>query len=271
MFQVYFTCDLDRKLSKKLEEHAQSISILYDKKAVIALFNSEEDIPACARDYILSIHALDEEVWKYRYLDSFNGVAVTPSVFIYPATKGKVCDSSYKYYIAINPKDAFGDGTHPTTRMCIQALEDVTETIAQDTRAMYSLCDIGTGTGIIAIVAELFGFGTIDAFDIDTMAIQRAKENALYNGCTKINFFVCDIAQVNDSKQYTIVVANLLSDIIEKNVGTIVSLLKEGGTLIASGIHDRWSKGISALIEKQCRLMDDRTMDQWHCLIFEKI
>ncbi|HXK66373.1 MAG TPA: hypothetical protein PK348_08910, partial [Spirochaetota bacterium] len=109
MFQVYFTADLDEELSNKLEEHAQSISILYDKKAVIALFNSEEEIPACARDYILSIQTLDEEIWKYRYLDSFNGIAVTPSVFIYPATKGKMCDSSYKYTIAINPKDAFGD------------------------------------------------------------------------------------------------------------------------------------------------------------------
>ncbi|MEW6525285.1 MAG: 50S ribosomal protein L11 methyltransferase [Spirochaetota bacterium] len=269
MFQVYFTTDLDSELSNKLEEHAQSISILYDRKAVIALFNSEEEIPAFARDYILSIQTLDEEVWKYRYLDSFNGIAVTPSVFIYPATKG-VCDSSYKYTIAINPKDAFGDGTHPTTRMCIQALESITETIAAEKRSLFSLCDIGTGTGIIAILAELFGFGTIDAFDIEPLAIQRAQENAGYNGCNKINFFVSDIAKVKSGTQYKIVAANLLSDIIEKNASAIVSLVEEGGTLIASGIHDKWAKGIIALLQKYCTLVDTNIMDQWHCLVFKK-
>lgn len=270
MFQVYFTFDLDRELAARLEEHAQSVSILYDKKAIIALFESEDEIPAFARDYILSINTLDEEIWKYRYLDSFNGIAVTPSVFIYPATKGKVCDSSYKYSIAINPKDAFGDGTHPTTRMCVQTLETITGAIARQNLSLYSLCDVGTGTGIIAIAAELFGFGIIDAFDIDPLAIQRAKENAAYNGCTKINFFVCDIAGIQNTTQYKIVVANLLSDIIEKNVNTIVSLVEEGGTLIASGIHDRWAKGISRLIQKYCRLVDEKVMDQWHCLVFEK-
>lgn len=270
MFQVYFTADLDEELSNKLEEHAQSISILCDKKAVIALFNSEEEIPACTRDYILSIQTLDEEVWKYRYLDSFNGIAVTPSVFIYPATKGKMCDSSYKYTIAINPKDAFGDGTHPTTRMCIQTLESITDTIAPEKRSLYSLCDIGTGTGIIAIAAELFGFGTIDAFDIDPLAIQRAQENAAYNGCNRINFFVSDIAKVRSETQYTIVVANLLSDIIEKNAAAIASLVEKGGTLIASGIHDRWAQGIIALMQKYCTLVDKNIMDEWHCLVFKK-
>ncbi len=270
MFQVYLTFDIDRELAARLEEHAQSISILYDKKAIIALFDSEDEIPAFARDYILSITTLDEEIWKYRYLDSFNGIAVTPSVFVYPAIKGKVCDSSYKYSIAINPKDAFGDGTHPTTRMCIQTLETIAGTIAKEQLPSYSLCDVGTGTGIIAIAAELFGFDTIDALDIDPLAIQRAKENAYYNGCTKINFFVGDIAQLQHSTQYKIVIANLLSDIIEKNVNAIVSLVEEGGTLIASGIHDRWAKGISSLIQKYCKLMDEKVMDQWHCLVFEK-
>lgn len=270
MFQVYFAADLDRELHGKLEEYARSISILYDKKAVIALFDSLEEIPVFVRDYILSINTLDEEVWKYRYLDSFSGIAVTPSVFIYPATKGKVCDSSYTYTIAINPKDAFGDGTHPTTRMCIQQLEIFTGAIAPERRKTISLCDIGTGTGVIAIAAELFGFGTIDAFDIDPVAIQRAQENAMYNGCTKINFFVSDIATVGKSMQYKIVVANLLSDIIEKNADAIVSMVEEGGTLIVSGIHDRWAKGIIALIQRCCRLVDNKTMDQWHCLVFEK-
>ncbi|MGQ9843262.1 MAG: 50S ribosomal protein L11 methyltransferase [Spirochaetota bacterium] len=270
MFQVYFTADLDKKLHNKLEEHAQSISILYDKKAVIALFNSEEEIPAFARDYILSINRLDEEVWRYRYLDCFNGIAVTPSVFIFSATKGKMCDSSYKYSIAINPKDAFGDGTHPTTRMCIQALETIADTIASQHLSAYSLCDIGTGTGVIAIVAELLGFGTIDAFDIDPTAIQRAQENALDNGCTNINFFVSDIAKLGKGKQYNIVIANLLSDIIEKNVDVIVSLVQECGTLIVSGILERWANGIIELIQKYCTLVDNNTMDQWHCLVFKK-
>ncbi|MGB4268670.1 MAG: 50S ribosomal protein L11 methyltransferase [Spirochaetota bacterium] len=270
MLQVYFTADLDEELSNKLEEHAESISILYDKKAVIALFNSREEIPAFARDYILSIQTLDEEVWKYRYLDSFNGIAVSPSVFIYPATKGKLCDSSYKYAIAINPKDAFGDGTHPTTRMCIQTLELITKTIAPEKRSLCSLCDVGTGTGIIAIAAELFGFGAIDAFDIDPVAIQRAQENAAYNGCNKINFFVSDIAKVESGKQYKIVVANLLSDIIEKNAVAIVSLIEEGGTLIVSGIHDKWAKGIITLMQKYCTFIDNKIMDQWHCLVFKK-
>lgn len=270
MFQVYFTADLDKKLHNKLEEHAQSISILYDKKAVIALFNSEEEIPVFARDYILSINRLDEEVWRYRYLDCFNGIAVTLSVFIYPATKGKMCDSSYKYSIAINPKDAFGDGTHPTTRMCIQALETIAVTLDPQHLSSYSLCDIGTGTGVIAIVAELLGFGSIDAFDIDPTAIQRAQENAMYNGCTNINYFVSDIAKLGKSKQYNIVVANLLSDIIEKNVDVIVSLVQEGGTLIVSGIHERWANGIIGLIQKYCTLVDNNTMDRWHCLVFKK-
>ncbi|MCX8123378.1 MAG: 50S ribosomal protein L11 methyltransferase [Spirochaetes bacterium] len=270
MFQVYFTFDIDRELAAKLEAHAQSISILYDKKAIIALFNSEDEIPVFARDYILSVNTLDEEIWKYRYLDSFNGIAVTSSVFIYPATKANVCDSSYKYCIAINPKDAFGDGTHPTTRMCIQSLEMIAKAIAPELCATYTVCDVGTGTGIIAIAAELFGFGSIDACDIDPVAIERAKENAAYNGCKNINFFVKDIADMQNTKQYKIVVANLLSDIIEKNADVIVSLVEKGGTLIVSGIHDRWAKTVRKLLATYCKLVDDTIMDQWHCMVFNK-
>lgn len=270
MYQVYFTADIDEQLSEKLALHAQSISILYDEKAIIALFDDEDEIPSFAKDYILQINNLEEEVWKYRYLDYLTGVAITPSIYVYPTTKALGGDSSYKYTIALNPKDAFGDGTHPTTRMCIQQLETIVNTFSPEERQMLTLCDIGTGTGIIAIVAAMLGIGTIEAFDIDTTSVERAKENAAQNGCNRISFFVSDVADMKAYKKYKIIVANLLSDIIEKNVTNIVSLVEKGGTIILSGVGHRWVKGIIQLFQQcGCTPIHDESMSNWHCIVLK--
>jgi ribosomal protein L11 methyltransferase len=145
--------------------------------------------------------------------------------FIIAPPWAEIIGSPGTFLIRIEPGMAFGTGTHETTRLCLAAMEKYYEG--------GSFLDVGTGTGILAIAAaKLFPNASINACDTDEEAIRIARENAVLNSASNINFFTGSIG--DDTPSAGCVVANLTADVI---IGMIPQLIEAScGRLILSGI-----------------------------------
>ncbi len=238
MYQITF----NRPLSDEFEEllfalGAQSISSV-SKQTIITCDHAElfkERLPK----QICSIAALSDDDWKDKWTQGLQGYAVNEKIFIQPAGEAA---SDQPYNLIIDPRGAFGFN-HPTTLLCLQDLQR--EIKGPD----ISLLDAGTGSGILAILAHQMGVQTIDAFDLCPESVIRAQHNLELNGC-QIKVVQADISGYQSDKQYDIITANLLHNIIRDNIQAICRLLKPGGTLIASGIIDQWHDELSACFKR---------------------
>jgi len=181
----------------------------------------------------IEILGTDEEewstAWKKYYKPTHIGkkLVVVPSWEFYEAKSGEIL-------IDMDPGMAFGTGTHETTRLCAELLE---EYLVPGDR----LLDVGSGSGILAICASKLGAAECEACDIDPIAVRTEKENVARNGCGNIHCFVSDLlsdVELTENKKYDVVTANIVADIIIRLSPEIGAYLKDDGFLIASGIID---------------------------------
>ena len=144
-----------------------------------------------------------------------------------------------KMILHIDPGTAFGTGMHETTQLCIRQLKKY---ITEDT----VLLDVGTGSGILAILSLMYGAKKAVGTDLDICAIEATKENIMANGINPDKFEVM-IGNIISEKEvqdkvgyecYDIVVANILADVLVPLTPVIVNQLKPGGVYITSGIID---------------------------------
>lgn len=145
-----------------------------------------------------------------------------------------------KYDIVIEPKMSFGTGHHETTHMMIQHL------LRQNVSGK-SVLDMGCGTGILAILAEMRGASAIDAIDIDNWCYLNTVENAERNQCTKIKTYEGD-ATLLVNKSYDLIIANINRNILLNDMKAYASCLEPKGTLLLSGFY----KEDISLIDQEC-------------------
>ena len=133
--------------------------------------------------------------------------------------------------LTIDPGMAFGSGTHETTTLCLLALEEL---MAQKKAAR--LLDVGTGSGILAIAAALWGAADILGLDNDPEAVRVASENAALNGFgpQHLHFSLTPVEEITQT--YPLVVANILSGILIELAPALAGRVEAGGTLVLSGI-----------------------------------
>lgn len=134
-----------------------------------------------------------------------------------------------EYDIIIEPKMSFGTGHHETTHMMIQQI------LKLDV-AGKSVLDMGCGTGILAILAEMRGAKTLDAIDIDNWCYLNTVENIERNNCRKIKAYEGE-AGLLAGKKYDVIIANINRNILLKDIATYASCLNESGTLLLSGFY----------------------------------
>lgn len=132
-----------------------------------------------------------------------------------------------EHEILITPKMSFGTGHHATTYMMIQQMREIDFTGK-------TVFDFGTGTGVLAILAEKLGSINIVAIDNDEWSITNTTENLERNGVEKIELKKVDDAKGN--KEYDVILANINKNIILENMDALVSQLKRGGSILFSGL-----------------------------------
>ena len=133
------------------------------------------------------------------------------------------------YDIVIEPKMSFGTGHHETTHMMIQHILNLE-------LENKSVLDMGCGTGILAILAEMRGAKSLDAIDIDNWCYLNTIENIERNNCHNIKAYEGE-ASLLDGKKYDVIIANINRNILLKDIETYASCLNDNGTLLLSGFY----------------------------------
>ena len=160
--------------------------------------------------------------------------------------------------IVVDPGMAFGTGSHPTTQLCLVALEEYV-------MPGMAVADVGTGSGILAIAAAKLGASIVAANDNDPLAVKIAAENAAVNGVSVA------VADTLPPGPYAVVVANILADVIIGMAGQLAAWTEPNGTLIASGIIDTREADVRQAVEAAGFVSKDtRHQGEWVALIFER-
>ena len=172
---------------------------------------------------------LKKEDWLTKWKTDFKPFQLTKNFKVIPIWMKKEGDKYTARNIYLDTDMAFGTGLHPTTRFMANLIE-------RCAGKFESFVDIGTGTAILAIIAERCSATTVDAFDYDKDAVKTAKKNLVRNKTKLIELSVGDITKIKAKKQYDFVSANLITEDFIANKKKILSFVKPGKFLAVSGI-----------------------------------
>ncbi len=210
----------------------------------------------------------EERLYPYIWMESSDGYFLLDdyNVSVDFAHEQSIGDMSS--YIYIDPRRAFGDGKHPTTVLCMKFLAAHLHSLPPGERSGLTLMDIGTGTGILSILAARYGLRDITGIDIHDRAVQCARENLAANGCEFVNVMHGDLAVFDAGRRFDIVLANIITDVILEFFDRIVAMVRGGGLLIMSGILARRAGEVMGLVNgKGLVLLDELQMDGWTGLL----
>lgn len=209
------------------------------------------------------IREVQEEDWATAWQAYYKPIKVGKRFLVKPTWENAVSETK-RIVLELDPGMAFGCGNHPTTTMCLELMEDLIS-------GGEEVCDVGTGTGILAIAAAKLGAAKVFAVDLDEVAVKTAKNNARLNGVDdKLNVVHGNLL---DCYQGTpdLITANIIADVIIDLAPDAQRLLKQGGRFIASGIiKDRAEEVLSVLRANNFALKDTREQGEWVAYLLQK-
>jgi len=175
---------------------------------------------------IYNVEEIEQVNWNSEWEKNFEPIQVDGLVSIRAPFHE---NPNLKYDIVIEPKMSFGTGHHETTHLMIQHLMDLDLTGK-------SVLDMGCGTGILAIFAEMKGASKLDAIDIDTWCYENSLENIVRNNCHHIQVFEGD-ASLLKGKKYDVIIANINRNILLQDISAYAKSMNDSGTLLLSGFY----------------------------------
>jgi len=187
------------------------------------LFKSYE-VNQLLQGYSFATSTIEEKNWNEIWESNFQPVIVNDFCAIRAEFHDPI--DSVEHEIIITPKMSFGTGHHATTHQMIEQMGD----IDFNNKAVF---DFGTGTGILAILAEKLGASDIIAIDIDDWSITNAKENILRNNCHKI---LVRMSSQIPKEQFDVILANINRNVILNYLPQLHDSLKEKSYLLLSGL-----------------------------------
>ncbi|WP_178197368.1 50S ribosomal protein L11 methyltransferase [Ligilactobacillus sp. Marseille-Q7487] len=186
---------------------------------------------------------LNDDSWSHEWKKYYQPIRLDRYLTIVPSWTDYQASQIDEKIIRLDPGKAFGTGTHPTTRLALQGLQQVL-------LGGQSMIDVGAGSGVLSIAAKLLGASKVWAYDVDEEAIKATRLNiALNDGCQDIEVATNDLLN-GVCQKVDIVVANILAEVLEPLIPQVPSCLNENGYLILSGIF--WDKKelIETLLQK---------------------
>ncbi len=243
------------------EPGAETAAIGWQRSALKALFTDETLAREAARilgaqDFfagcsIEGVSPLQEQDWVRLTQAQFDPVAIAPDFWIVPSWHAVPAQA--RHAIRLDPGLAFGTGTHPTTRMCLQWISQ-----HRGAQRLGRVLDYGCGSGILAIAASMLGAGSVDAVDIDPAAVDAAKSNALANRVA----IRCALPQAANGR-YQTVLANILAAPLEVLAPLLCAHLAPGGHLVLAGILQRQTEQLTAAYAPFVALEVTDTQEGW--------
>ena len=174
-----------------------------------------------------TIEEIEQVNWNEEWEKNFEPIDVDGNCHVRAPFHPK---TDAEFDIVIEPKMSFGTGHHETTHMMIQHLLEI------DVTNMKTL-DMGCGTAILAILAEMKGAQPVDAIDIDNWCYLNSIENAERNHCKHITVYECKVAILTDQK-YDLIIANINRNILLNDMQSYVNCLLPNGLLLLSGFYE---------------------------------
>ncbi len=199
--------------------------------------------------------------WNAKWESEFQPVNIDGIVKIRASFHEK--DASFLYDLLIDPKMSFGTGHHETTRMMVRSMLKLEFSEKK-------VLDMGSGTGILAILASKMGADSVIAMDIDEWAYKNCLENVKNNECSNVEVILGSGAQLPREK-YHIILANINRNVLLDTMDIFYKLLNREGSLVLSGIMQQDLDPLKqAAVKSGFSERSSMFENKWHCLVFGK-
>lgn len=224
--------------------------------AAEALEFLKERLTAAGIEYKAGSDGVNDSDWNENWKKYFHATEIGKRLTIVPSWE-EYDNRENRVLLHIDPGAAFGTGTHATTSLCLELLQDY----IKDGSAML---DIGCGSGILAIASVLLGAEYAVGVDIDAQSVKTARENAAINGVSdRTEFIVGDLAE-KVSGRFPVVCANIVADVVIRLLDGAEKYIADGGVLIVSGIIDiRENDVLEAAKKHGYEISQKRYRDNW--------
>lgn len=207
-----------------------------------------------------AITVVPQQNWNAQWESSFEPIVVNDFVAIRAEFHQPI--KNVQYEIIITPKMSFGTGHHATTFMMIEQMHDI------DFKKK-TVLDFGTGTAVLAILAEKMGAVSVDAIDYDEWSIENSKENTAINKCENINLVKADT--ITGAKVYDIILANINLNVIKENLTAIKDSAADDTLILLSGfLKADETDMINALAQNGIYPLKTVQKAEWICIMAKK-
>ena len=213
----------------------------------------------------IDAHILDESTWLNSWQQYIEPTEILPNIVIKPAWQ-EYDNADNKTIIEIDSDISFGTGSHETTRTCAELLKVYSESMNLD---KVTCLDIGTGTGILLLVAAHLGIKKLVGIDIEEYAANQAKINCENNQIDAE--IICGDLDTDFNEIAQLIVANLTVDPLKILLPQIGRKLGDQGILIISGIIDDRYDEIMPYIKKDWHIIEERVAGPWHTFALKKL
>ena len=214
----------------------------------------------------MNVAALPETNWEESWKDSYPPQEIGEKIVIMPYWRAE--EETDRLKVILDPGLTFGTGAHPSTQMVVEKMEEVV-------KPGFRCLDLGSGSGILSLVALRLGAGTAVGIDIDPKAEGIARENAAYNGFAAPEFTaltgnVTEDKELMDAlaaEEYDLVLVNIVADVIIGLSPILPNFLTEKSTLICSGILNvRLGDVLAALEKAGLTVTAVKEKEDWRCV-----
>lgn len=235
---------------------------IWQRSKIIALFNKQDDVSniLAAASQAINIEPpafeselLPEQDWVRLTQSQFDPIKISDRLWITPSWHAAPDTNAVN--LQLDPGLAFGTGSHPTTRLCLQWLD-------HNLKGGESVLDYGCGSGILAIAALKLGAGSATGVDIDEQAILASKGNAVQNK-TAADFYLPDELPEGS---FDIVIANILANPLRMLGDMLASRTKTGGRIVLSGILEEQVEEMSGIYSQWFDIAPAQIDNGWACL-----
>lgn len=237
------------------EKRKKVLSETFEQK-----FREDEDIV-----YTLDFYEYDEDDYQNSWKKYLFTEKVSKNFVVKPTWRDYEKEKD-EYVIELDPGRAFGTGSHPTTSLILNIMEDIEI-------KNKSVIDIGTGSGILMIAAAFLEAGEIYGTDIDNFSIEVAKENLLLNHIDMNNIKILkgNLLEIVKEKKFDVVLCNILSDVLIKLLDEIKYILKDDSKIVFSGIiADKLDEILAKAKVSGLEVVKIEAQKEWRAVLFEK-